>query len=173
MAAEKNRINVSLSASCLVEIDNHIAAMQMFNGHAEFVFSAIRNFYISCIARFRGYLTQSEQEGQTPLEIITMFDEATERYGYYLLSSYADVYPGQNAIQVIIRPKDLFYGKIRELSRYLFKTDEKENLIKTCRVAVFWYLGKLNETSSEDTFFETELNELRSKVKKNSINLGI
>ena len=173
MVTDSFRINVSVSAPCIKEIDDLLAKYEMFNGHADFVFTAVRNFFVDCITRFQSYLRQCKEEGQTPLEIVTLFDEATERYGKRLLNSYSNVYPGQNAIQIIIRPKKSFYEKIRVLSNYLFGSDDKASLIKTCRMAVFWYLGKMNATSYEDNSFEEELSELRVIAANRKIDLGV
>ena len=173
MVTDSFRVNVSVSAPCIKEIDELLAKYEMFNGHADFVFTAVRNFFVECTTRFQSYLSQCKEKGQTPLEIVTLFDEATERYGKHLSDSYSNVYPGQNAIQIIIRPKKSFYEKICVLSSYLFRSDDKVSLIKTCRMAVFWYLGKMNASSFEDNSFEEELSGLRALVANSKIDLGV
>ena len=82
-------------------------------------------------------------------------------------------YPGQNAVQIIIRPKESFHICIRNLSRFLFGGDEVEDLIKTCRVAVFWNLGILNRSADDYYSFEDDLKKLCAQVKSSKIDLDI
>ena len=55
---------------------------------------------------------------------------------------------------------------------FLFNSKEKEDVILTCRAAIFWYIGEVNKDSENHDVFEESLAEMRAEVKKNRINLG-
>ena len=170
---EDKRINPSISESCWTEIDRVIDESGLFNGRTDFVYSAIRSFIIESITRFRAYIAESKSKGETPFEIVSLFEEATTRYGSSLLESYSKKYPGPSNKQIPIRPDEPFRMEIISLSNYLFKNDGQEELSKTCRVAIHWYLEIINDAIENDDYFENELEKMRKADEKRRVDIGI
>lgn len=167
-----NRINVSVSDKCWNEVDRVISESKLFNGRTDFVFSAVRHFYIESDKRFRDYLAEAKKDGSTPLEAITLFDEATTRYCEYITSIYLHYYPGPNVRQIAIRPDEVFIQELKNISNYLFKSEEMEFIVRTCRLAISEYLAKINAIIENKGTLEKAVDELRASVKKSKINLG-
>lgn len=167
-----NRINVSVSDKCWNEVDKVISESKLFNGRTDFVFSAVRHFYIESDKRFRDYLAEAKKEGSTPLEIITLFDEATARYCERITEIYIHYYPGPNIRQIAIRPDEDFIQELKNISNYLFKSKEMEYIVRTCRLAISEYLANINAIIENMGFLEKEVEMLRASIKKNKIDLG-
>ncbi len=172
-AADDNRINVSVSVECVNIIDEAMRNSKLYNTRADFVFSAVREFYRQCIGRFHGYIRQVKAEGETPYERVAMFDEATLRYGEFMLDSYSKSYKGSNIRQIPIRPNSKFREELDKLTMFLFNSKTKEDVILTCRAAIFWYIGEVNKDSRNHDDFESSLADMRAEVKKNRIDIGV
>lgn len=172
-AADDNRINVSVSIECVKAIDETMQDSKLYNTRADFVFSAVREFYKQCITRFDEYICQVKAEGETPYERVAMFDEATLRYGAFILSSYSRSYKGPNVKQIPIRPNNNFREELNKLSMFLFKSEKMEDIISTSRAAIYWYIGEVNKDSKTHDDFESSLAEMRAEVKKNRIDIGV
>lgn len=172
-ATDDNRINVSVSVECVKQIDEAMLNSKLYNTRADFVFSAVREFYKQCIERFGKYISQVKTEGETPYERVSMFDEATIRYGKHMLESYSQSYKGSNVRQIPIRPNSNFREELDKLTMFLFNSKDKEDVILTCRAAIFWYIGEVNKDSENHDNFESLLEEMRAEVKKKKINLDV
>ena len=171
--ADKNRINVSVSKECTRVIDETMSHSKLYNTYADFVFSAVREFYKQCISRFDSYVSQVKKEGETPYERSAMFDEATLKYGAHMLDSYSKSYPGPNNDQIPIRPNIKFREELNKLTVFLFKSEKREDIIQTCRAAIYWYIGEVNRDSQKHDDFELSLEKMRAEVKKKKIDIGL
>lgn len=172
--AEKynNRINVSMSEECLKAVCSIVEESGFFNGQADFVFSAVRSFSIRCTDRFNDYLRESKKDGETPLEVISLFDDGVSRYRDFLIYYYKEHYPGPNVKQIPIRPDIKFVQELKKISNYFFKSEDMKYLVETCRLAICEHLVEIQSLIESKNELESELSSIRASAKKGNFKIG-
>ena len=167
----QNRINVSVSIRCMDDIDAVIAESGLFNGRSEFIFSAIRDFFANCTRRFDNVLAEIQQE-ESDSGVYSRFIEAMLDYGSIQFESYSKYYPGPNVKQIPIRLEEPFYINLDNLSKYLFRADDSDRVLKTCRIAIYRYAGNVRSIVNDYEQFDSDLNALRTSSKSRKIHIS-
>ena len=167
-----NRINVSVSVDCIKDIDAIIEGSGLFNKRSDFVFAAVRAFFYECTHRFNRAILESKAKGKTPLEEYVLFTQATLDFGSHQLEEYIEKYGGPNVKQIPIRPDPLFYNMLLALSAHLFKGDESECILKTCRAAICMYASDVRRIIEEYNKFDSEYRKLGSRKKTDKVDIN-
>lgn len=165
------RINVSVSPGCLEDIDYIVKESKLFNTRSDFVFSAIRYFYVECMQKFDKVLEEAKQIGQTSLEIHTILKETNWEYGRSQIQRYQETYPGSNIKQIPIRPEGEFSRSTHRLSSLLYRVDDSDAVLKTIRVAILHYVTYMKEIVELKNHFYTDFMDLSNSVIRAHINL--
>ena len=106
------------------------------------------------------------------MEIIALFENGVSLYRDYLTSFYIEHYSGPNVKQIPIRPDVTFIQELKRISLYLFKSDEMEYLVKTCRLAISEHIVEVNTMVERKNKLEKDLDDIRARAKKGNFKIG-
>lgn len=164
-----NRLNASVSETCLKAIDSTIEKSGIFNGRSDFLASAIRTILFRTASRLNIAELEAKKEGNSPLEIYTLYSNAVENYGDVLYDRYAHLYPGTNVKQIPIRIEKPLYENMVFLSKQLFRGSVSDAMVRMCRVALMQYIEDVLRGSTMLKQVKKHYVQLEQESGKNQI----
>ncbi len=153
------RFNLSIPSNLKTEVLEAMEASSIYNGLADFLGCALREFISSFSENANRYLDGMIEQYKNPQDAIRMFNMGLSRLGSALYEEYASLYPGKLDTQISLRLSPPFYAAMNEAMKYLGL-----GIQELARVALSEYVSRSPAGEASVFTIGERIDELASKI---------